>query len=200
MAQTATNILLGPIRLFYAPVGTAIPDRDSVTFGASWGGSWVEFGYTKAPLSATYDYTELEIRAQQKPGTLKRRKVTEDFMCETVLAEMTSTLFGIVASGTATSAAADSDEVGYDQMVVGGEFEVDEYAFGFEGLYESSAGSDFPARVFIYKGTAKMNGASEFSTEDYPGIPIQIKALQQPSNSNGDQLFRFERVTAAITA
>lgn len=200
MAQTATNILLGPVRVFYAPVGETIPSKDSVAFGAAWGGNWVEVGYTKAPLAATYDFTELEIRAQQKPGVLKRRKATEDFTCETVLAEMTSTLFGIVASGTVTSGVADSDSVGYDQMVVGGEFEIDEYAWGFEGLYESSTGADFPARVFIYKANARMNGASEFSVEDYPGIPLQIKALQQTSNANGDQLFKFERVTAAKTA
>lgn len=200
MTQTATNILLGPVRVYYAPVGETIPNKDTVAFNAAWGGNWVEVGYTKAPLAATYDFTELEIRAQQKPGVLKRRKATEDFMCETVLAEMTSTLFGIVASGTMTSGAADADSVGYDQMVVGGEFEVDEYAWGFEALYESSTGADFPARVFIYKANARMNGATEFSTEDYPGIPLQIKALQQTGNTNGDQLFKFERVTAAKTA
>ena len=39
-----------------------------------------------------------------------------------------------------------------------------EYAWGFEGEYRTDAGVQFPIRFFLFKGTAKLNGATTTQT------------------------------------
>ena len=54
---------------------------------------------------------------------------------------------------------------GKDELVVGGENAVDEYAWGFEGTYVDAAGVSFPARLFVYKGNAKAAGEIEHASD-----------------------------------
>jgi len=195
---TVTNLLAGGAVVWYAPVAEAVP-ADSVAAGTAWGGNWERFGFTKTPLSALYDFEELDMMVQEELTAVKRRKTAENMTLETTLAEVTSDYMALFTSGTATTTAAGASQVGKDELDVGGEFEIDEYAYGVEGTYTDASGNDFPVRVFIWKATAKLNGALEFGKEDYPGVPLQIKALVDASKSAGQKLFKLQRVTAAAT-
>jgi len=192
------DILSGPITLWTAPVGETPPVAETA-HGAAWGGNWVAYAYTKAPLSANYTFEELDIKVEQELTALDRRKVSEALTLETVLAELTAARLSVVTSGTATSTPAAAATVGKDEMVVGGERAVDKRAWGFEGTFTDASGADFPMRVFVWKATAKMTAGQEYSSTDYVGIPIQINALVDTTKATGQKLWKWQRVTAAAT-
>lgn len=198
-APVVTNILAGNAVVWYAPVGEAVP-ADSVTAGTTWGGNWARLGYTKAALSMLYEFDELDIMVEEELTAVDRRKTAENLTLETTLAEVTSAYLALLTSGTATTTAAGASQVGKDELTVGGESVIDKYAWGFEGTYTDSAGAAFPVRVFVWKGTAVVNGALEFSKADFPGVPLQIKALVDTSKSVGQKLFKLQRVTAVATS
>jgi hypothetical protein len=137
------------------------------------------------------------VEVQEALTAVDRRKTKESLTLETVLAELTATNIGLTSSGTVTTTPAGAGQVGKEEVEVGGDPVLDKFIWGFEGTYVKDDGSAFPLRLFIWKGTAKMNGALEFGREDYPGIPIQVKALADTSKAKGRQLYKFQRVTAA---
>lgn len=197
----ATNIIVGGATLWNAPVAEAIPSRDSVDYGDDWGGNWERVGFTKAPLTMAYEPEEMDVEVEEALGAIKRVKIKESLMLETVLAEFTSDYLALVTGGVATTAAAGASTVGYDQVDLGGEVFTPELQWGFEGTYINAAGVKFPVRIFVWKATTIMNGSLSFSNRngEYPGIPIQIKALQDITKDAGQQLMRMVRVTAAAT-
>lgn len=197
-----TNIITGGAWLYYAPVGEAIPDETSIDYGEAWGGNWARVGFTKAPLALSYEVEEMEVEVEEFIGPLKRIKTKEGFMLETTLAELTSAYLAFVFSSTAATTAAGASQRGFDEVKVGGEVFTDEYAWGFEGAYIDAAGVKFPVRAFFYKATAVMNGSLTFSKRngEYTGIPIQIKALVDPTQTEGENMFHFQRVTAEATS
>lgn len=199
---TVTNIITGGAWLYYAPVGEALPDETSVDLGDAWGGNWARVGFTKAPLTAAYEVEEMDVEVEEFIGPLKRIKTKEGFMLETTLAELTSEYLALIFSSTASTTAAGASQRGFDEVSVGGEVFTDEYVWGAEGAYIDAAGTKFPVRLFIWKATAVMNGSLTFSKRngEYPGIPIQIKALVDPSQAEGENLFKFQRVTAEATS
>ncbi len=123
---------------------------------------------------------------------------------ETVLSELTLGYLqksaGEQDSVTSVSAAASQD--GYEYTGLGGESVLTERKWGFEWRHIDAAGLDQPARCFVHKATTVINGNLEFSkkSDDYPGIPIQIKALADTSQAVGQKFCRFERVTAEKTS
>lgn len=193
------NILAGGAVVWYAPEGESPPDENSVGYGADWGGNWERVGYTKTPLTCAYEFDELDVMVMEHLAPVKRVKTAENLTLETTLAEIEADYLGLATSGTVTDTAPDVGQVGKEELNVGGEIDLDVYAWGFEGRYVDANGNEFPVRVFIWRGTAKLNGALEFGKEDYPGIPLQIKALADASKSKGEELFKFQRVTAAAT-
>jgi hypothetical protein len=80
---------------------------------------------------------------------------------------------------------------------VGGNAAFALYAWGFEGTYTNDSGVSFPVRFFLYKGTARANGATEQGRELSPGIAIQVNGLADTSKAVGKQLFKWQKITAA---
>ncbi len=193
---TVADILHGPVTLWKAPVGEALP-ADTVAVDDAWGGNWAAFGFTKAPLTSNYNATYFDCEVQEELTPVKRWKSAEALTLATTLAELTPANMGIATSGTATITAQAIGIPGHDDLSVGGESVVDEFAWGFEGTYTDSTGTAFPVRLFIYKGTARITGEQVHGKEDYPGIPIEITALVDTSKAMGSKLFKFMRVTSA---
>lgn len=196
------NILKTGAVLWYAPTGETVPDETSVAFGAAWGGNWARVGYTKEPLALIYEDTRHLVKVQEVLGTVREFRVEEDAKLETVLSELTGTYLQLAAGGqgTLSTTAAGAGQKAYEQITIGGTAEIFEKSWGFEGMYLDASGNEFPVRVFVHKGTAKINGNIEFSkkSDDYTGVPIQIHVLADTSTS--DRMFTFQRVTAAATS
>jgi hypothetical protein len=193
------DILHGPVSVKYAPVGEALP-ADSVAVGATWGGNWKSFGMTKEPLKCDYNFDELEIEVQESLAPVDRVRIKEALTLETVLAEITAANLSLAANGTVTTTAAGAGQVGKEEVEVGGSGAIAQFAWGFEGTFITDAGVSLPVRFFLFKGTARANGALEQGRELSPGISIQVKGLADTSKVVGKQLFKWQKVTAAATS
>lgn len=197
-----TNIITGGAVLWNAPVAEPLPDESTVFVGAAWGGNWERVGFTKAPVTMAYELEEMEVEVEEYLAPLKRIKIKEGAMIETVLAELTSEYLALAFSaGQVTTVAAGVGQRAYDEIGVGGQVFLDEKVWGIEGTYIDAAGDQFPVRLFLWKATTTMNGSLTFSNRngEYPGIPFQIKTLADPSQPAGQNLFKFQRVTAKAT-
>lgn len=202
---TVANVLKSGASIWYAATGTAEPDETTVAYGAAWGGTWAQVGFTKEPLVFAYEDEHYDIEVQEHLAPIKRVRTKENLTVETVLAELTASYLLLanardITTGVATTAAGAAQK-GFEEAGLGGVAELEEMAWGFEGQFIDSTGVSQPVRVFIHKGTAKLNGNLEFSkkTDDYVGIPIQIKALADTTQDPGEELCIFQRVTAPIT-
>lgn len=196
---SVTNILKTGAVLWYAPTGESKPDESSVAYGGSWGGNWARVGYTKQQLTLAYESEETDIEVEEVLAPVKRFRISESLTVETVLAELTAAYLQLAASNqdTVTETPQGTDQDAYEETGLGGEVILTEKAWGFEGLYIDADGNEQPVRIFVHKGTARVNGELEFSqkADGYPGIPIQIKALADTTQSTGQELLLWQRVT-----
>jgi len=201
---TVGNIIKSGAVLWYAPTGTTVPDTDDIAYDEAWGGDWVKVGFTKEPLTMAYESEESDINVQEHLAPVKRWRISENLTLETVLSELTADYLQLAASNQdgVSETAADGDTKAYEQTGLGGVAELTEKTWGFEGLFIDTSGNDQPIRLFVHKGTAKINGNLEFSkkTDDYVGVPIQIKAIADTSQDAGEELALFQRITANTTA
>jgi len=201
---SVTSIVKTGAVLWVAPSGESKPDETSVAYGGDWGGNWERVGYTKEPLKMKYDSEEAEVEVEEELAAVKRYRNKEGVTLETVLAELTAEYLQLAASNqdTVDETAAGGSQKPYEETGLGGEAILTEKAWGFEGLYVDSSGNEEPIRVFVHKGTAMINGELEFSqkTDDYVGIPIQIKALSDTTQSAGQRLVLMQRVTGEASS
>ena len=192
MPEVVSDIIVSPAVVWVAPYGEAVP-ADSVAAGIAWGGNWVKLGYTKSPLSCLYETDEVEIMVEQVLGPVKRQKTSEHLTLETNLAELYADGLAY-AGGTVSATAAGAGQVGKEELDIGDEAALIEYAFGFEASYVDEDGATFPIRVFVWKATAKINGALEFAKADSTAIPLQVKALEDTTLSVGQRLFQLQKI------
>ena len=195
---TVANILMGPVKVWYAPVGETQP-ADSVAVNAAWGGNWEPFGFTKAPLKCGYDVKEVVARPQESLAPVKRRKSEEDLALETAIHEFAGEYLGLAFNEDLTETPAGPAQVEVEYIEAGGHAVLDEYAWGFEGVHVDDLANELPMRFFLYKGTAKINGDLEFGrAEEGTGVPFQVNALADWS-TGVERLFKWQRVTAPAT-
>jgi hypothetical protein len=198
------NIIKSGAVLWKAPTGESNPDETSVAYGASWGGNWERLGYTKEPLTLAYESEEFDIEVDEVLAAVKRVRTGEGLTLETVLAELTAEYLQEAASDqdTVSETAQGASQKPYEETGLGGEPLLSEYKWGFEGLFVNASGDEEPVRVFIHKATATLNGELEFSqkSDDYTGVPIQIKALADTTQSAGQELMLFQRVTGETSS
>lgn len=194
------NIEHSGARLWVAPVGEANPDETSVAYGGDWSGNWVRVGFTKAPWTEAYTSEEFDIEAEEHLAAIKRRRVREELVWETVLAEIAAEYRQLAASNqdAITEVGAGAGQDGYEETGFGDVSLLIEKKWGVEMLHVEAGGTLQPIRIFMHKGTAMTNGNLQFSrkTTEYPGIPIQIKALTLTTESEGQRLCLFQRITA----
>lgn len=194
------DLIVGPARTFYAPVGETLPDENSVNYGDDWGGNWMEVGTTKTPITVKYEVERGEAMVEQSTAVLKRWITAEKLSLETVLAELNMASLVLLLQGTVTVTAAGVGQVGKAELEAGDTVVMTERAWGFEGLYQTDAGVQFPIRLFVYRATSVINGDLEFGKADTTGMPLLVEALADVSQDAGKRLMMLQKVKAAATA
>ncbi len=194
--MAVADILLTPATIYYAPVGTTLP-ADDTAYGAAWGGNWENIGYTTAPLSMSYSDEKYKVMVEQLTAAVKQRRVSEELVFETTLAELTGDNLALALNGVSTDTPAAIGQVGKTETVMGGDTSVNVYTFGFEGEYVDASGNSYPVRVQVYRASAIMGGALEFSKAKESGLPIRIEAEADTTKTVGEQLMIIQKVTAA---
>ncbi|MCA9936196.1 MAG: hypothetical protein H6662_15625 [Ardenticatenaceae bacterium] len=198
--MSTADILISPATIWYAPVGEPLPDETTIAYGAAWGGNWAQIAMTAEALAMNRDLSTFEAMIEQSTLPVKRSVTEEKVAFETVIAEFTGDHLVLVMGGTNTPTAAGVGQVGFEELVAGGEVTLDERMWGFEGKYVDTAGAVFPVRVFIYRATSVLNGALTFGKGEQTGIPLRIDALGDLTKPIGQQLLKVQKVTAAATS
>lgn len=194
-----TNILKSNAVAWIAPVGTAFPDETTVAAGASWGGSWARWGFTKEPLTLAYESEEHNVQVEEFLGDIDRYKISESAMMETVLSELIADYLTYGMDGAVTVTAAGASQKGYSELLVGNDAIKPEYAIGFESIRYNASGVALPQRIGFYRCTLKLNGELTFSkkNDDHTGVPLQAIAL---ANTTTGRLIWSNFVTAPATS
>lgn len=199
MANEFAHIFLGTAKVYRAPVGESVPSENGVAYGVAWGGNWVTFGFTKTPLSCLPAFETFEAFIQEYLEPVKRRRTVSHLTLETTLAELTMDNVQMTTGGTVTDTAAGAAQAQKEELEAGNNPVMTEYAWGFEAEYRKDDGTQFPARLILFRGTAILNGALEFGKADYPGIPLRIEGLAEGSKTAGKNMFIFQKVLAPHT-
>ena len=197
--MSTAEIIIGPARVFYAPIGTALPD-DDVAYGAEWTGDWQGIAQTLTPFTMNRDLTTVDVMIEQSTLPVKRVATEEKVSFETSLAELTGTHLQLAMEGTNTVTPPGAGQVGKEELLAGGQAVLTERTWAVEGVYTTSAGLNFPIRLQIWRATAVLNGELTFSKADAAGIPLKIDALGDLTKPVGQQLFMFQKVMAAATS
>lgn len=196
--MAVSDILQGPVKIYYANYGTTAP-ADTVAAGGAWPAGWTALGYTKGPLSVKFprEFTEHEI--QESLASIGRQANSEEFVVETVLAEFNLSELALQTGGTFSQTAAGAGQPAKDEIVAGDETRPDVKAWGFEGDYISAAGNTHPIRLFVWRATSEFGVELEFGKAETTGVPMRIKALADMTKAAGLRLFKIQKITAPAT-
>lgn len=196
--MSTADIIIGPARIFYAPMAEELP-ADDLAYGATWTGNWEEIALTKTPFTMNRDLSVTDVMVEQSTLVVKRVATEEKVSFETTLAELTGDYLQLAMEGTNTVTAAGAAQVGKEELVAGGQAVLTERTWAVEGLYTTAAGVNFPIRMQIYRATAVLNGELSFGKADSAGIALKIDAMGDLTKDVGAQLMKFQKVTAAAT-
>ena len=200
---TVSNIIKSGATIYVAPVGEPWPDPTAVKYGDPWPGNWERIGFTKEKTALAYEDETFDITVDEVLAPVRRTRTGEKATLETVLAETTADYLHLVTGeqDEVTVVSAGAGQRGYEEVGIGDVSIIPERQWAIEGMYLADDGSEYPVRVYIHRGTAKLNGTLEFSRKgnDYTGIPLQVEALADLSKPRGKRLIVFQRITQKAT-
>lgn len=200
-SQNVTNILVGHAKLWIAPIGTTLPDDDTLAYGAAWPSGWVYAGYTTEGAKAAYKQDKMDVEIQEAMAPVDRRVAKEEFTLETVLAEFIVTNLDLAwgGVGTVSTVAPTTGVTGKDIIKSGGKATLVKKMIGLEGSYLDANGVELPVRIIVYRATAVAGGELEFVKDKITGVPFRVEGLEDMSKTDGQRLFQITKITAPAT-
>lgn len=197
------DILIGPGKLYRAPLETANPDESTVDYGEAWGGSWTNMADllegSPIVLSIAEEFTK--VYTEQSTAAKNAVRTRREVMIKGTLAEHSVANMAIMLQGTAeATAAAGGGQKGYSEIPFGTESEVDFYKWGIEAFRKDSNGNNQPVRWFLHKGYIRLAGDINYAKKNPTGIPFEITILGDGTQSAGEELGILQIVTAQATA
>lgn len=194
--MSVADILIGPISVFYAPVGEAMPAED-LAYGGDWAGNWTKIAMTQSPLSMNRDVSTGDIRIEQSTLVVKRVVTEETVALEIALSEFVGDHIQLGLGGTVTTTAAGVGQVGFEELKAGGAVKLTERTWAFEGMFVDANDVIFPVRLQIWRATSVLNGSLTFGKSEETAVPLRIDAMGDLAKPVGEQLLRLIRVTEA---
>lgn len=195
--------ILGPGKLWRAPVATANPDESTVAFGASWGGSWVNMGDFPegSPIVFMLSDDIYEAYSEQQTVVQAITRTRRKGVLKGALFDHTAANMAIVLQGTAaTTAAAGGGQKGYTDIPFGSQSDVTLYKWGIEALRVDATNVNQPIRWFFHKGFFRPTGDIAYAKTKETAIPFEIVVVGDSTQSTGQEMGILQIVTAAATA
>ena len=197
------DILIGPGRLYRAPLTTANPDESTVDYGEAWGGQWVDMGdlIEGSPVTISIPEEFTKVYTEQTTAPKNAVRTRREFMIKATLAEHTVANMAVVLQGAAEStAAAGGGQKAYSEIPFGTEAEVDLWKWGIEALRKDAADNNQPVRWFLHRGYIRLAGDTAYAKQNPTGVPIEITILGDGSQPQGEELGILQIVTSQATA
>ena len=197
------DVILGPGKLYRAPVGTANPDESTVGYGDAWGGSWTDMGNFPEGNPITLSMAEdiYKVYGEQTTTALAVTRTRRETMVKGALLELSIANWAIALQGTAAAtAAAGGGQKGYSDIPFGSQTDITLYKWGIEALRIDSANANQPIRWFLHKGFFRMTGDVQYGKTKESMLPFEITILGDDTQSAGEELGILQIVTADATA
>ena len=196
------DILIGPGRLYVAPIGESNPDETTVAFGAAWGGNWVDLGDFVEGSGITLSIGEDVFKAYTELSTALKNAVRtrREVMVKATLAEHSVTNMAYVLDGTAATTAAGGSQKGYSDIPFGSNADIDFYKFGIEATRKDASDNNQPVRWFLHKGFFQLAGDIPYTKGGISGVPVEINIMSDGTQSTNEELGTLQIVTAAATS
>lgn len=190
------NIISQPAWLWYAPLGEANPNPNSIDVGDDWGGNWNWLGLTTEPLVETDEVTTFDIEVQQLTSAVLEEITGENKTLTTTLAEQTAEIMQLLEGGNITVTPAGVGQVGVTDVKTGGRTARTRYKVGFETIAVDDDGNRLPLRVFYHIATFGKGGGTSYGKGAVAGIPISIRVYPDTTQDPDEQIKHWQRVTA----
>jgi hypothetical protein len=199
---SSASVLISPVDVLYAPMGTTLPDETSVAWKtfSGWHASWVHLGYTMTPTRMAWTYDTTEVSVEQVTTPIKRSKTNERVTFNLELAQFDGANLALILDGANTNTAAGAGQKAFSRVTAGGSTTLNEYMFAIEGVRPDSAGTDQPFRIFVYRATIRANGDIQFAKANGTALPVIVEGLTDTTKTIGQQLMEIQIITAAATA
>lgn len=199
---SSASVIVSPVDVLYAPMGTALPDETTVAWRTftGWHANWVHLGYTMTPTSMNYTYDVTEVSVEQVTSPIKRSKTNERVTFNLELAQFEGANLALILDGTNTPTAAGAGQKAFSRVVAGGSTTLNEYMFAIEGVRPDSAGTDQPFRIFVYRATIRANGDIQFAKANGTALPVIVEGLTDTTKTVGQQLLEVQIVTAPASS
>jgi len=196
-----SDILIGPGKLYVAPVSTANPDESTVGYGTAWGGDWVSLGdlIEGNPVTLTINEDVTQVKTEQSTSPKNAVRTSREVIVKATLAEHSVVNLAYVLDGTAATTAAGAAQKGYSEIPFGTNSDLDFYKFGIEALRKDDDDGNEPVRWFLHKGYFRLAGDIQYAKQNPTGVPIEITLLGDGSQSAGEELGILQIVTANVT-
>lgn len=197
------DILIGPGKLYRAPLDEANPDESTVAFGSAWGGNWTDMGdlIEGSPVTLGMPEEFTKVYTEQSTAPKNAVRTRREVMIKATLAEHSVANMAVILQGTAeTTAAAGGGQKGFSEIPFGTESEVDFYKWGIEATRKDANGTQQPVRWFLHKGYIRLSGDTAYAKRTPTGIPVEITILGDGSQSAGEELGILQIVESAATA
>jgi hypothetical protein len=195
------DILIGPGRVYYAPLATTNPSNTTVVYGAAWGGAWVDLGdfLEGSGVAVPFEEEFTKVYTEQSTAPVQAVRTKREVMIRVTLAEHSGVNMALVLGGTKTDTAAGGSQKAVSSIPIGSQSAINFYKWGIEGFRKDSTGVNQPVRYFFHKGFLRLAGDINFSKADPTGILVEITLLADRSQSAGSELGLWEQVTGPVT-
>lgn len=197
------DVILGPGKLYRAPVATANPDESTVAYGAAWGGAWVDMGDFPegSPITIGLDESVYKVYSEQSTVAQAVTRTRRETLVKGSLLELSVANWAIALQGTAeTTAAAGGGQKGYTEIPFGAQTDVTLYKWGIEALRVDSANANQPIRWFFHKGFFRMTGEVQYAKTKESVLPFEISVIGDSTQTANEELGILQIVTSAATA
>ncbi|WP_027947218.1 hypothetical protein [Amycolatopsis taiwanensis] len=175
------KVLVGQAAMYLQPYNAASPatlPEDIVPLGTPWGGLWTPPGATMDGLSFDVKRTPQDITIEEQMTPVDQRTKSMDFTANFELAQDTlETMLWAYGGGTIVSTAASSGVPGTSVLTISDE--MDNFAFGFEGVNEAG----FWRRILLQPVKSVGNAKTQYRrANNQRTYAISLTALCAPSD------------------
>lgn len=197
------DVLVGPGRLYIAPVGEPNPDETTVVWAAAWGGNWTDLGDFPEgnPIRVVTEEDIHKSYGEQSTGVKRQVRTRREPMITGALHEHTIANWAYLLDATADAAvAAGASQKGYQELPFGVNTDVSEYKFGVEAMRLDSSNNRQPVRWFFHKGSIRLAASVAYAKTEDTFMGFEITILEDDTQTSGEELGILQIVTAAATA
>lgn len=197
------DVLIGPGRLFVAPLGEANPDETTVAYGASWGGNWTDFGDFPegSPVTLSINETTVKVYGEQSTGVKKQVRTRREVVISGALLEHTIANWAYLLDATADAAvSAGASQKAYQELPFGVQTDISEYKFGIEALRKDTSDGNQPIRWFLHRGSIMLGADVAYAKQNPTSMGFEITILEDDTQSANEELGILQIVTAPASS